>query len=192
MDSLPNDIKRVVALELSPPDLIKFCLTNKNTNNAVCNSNDFWRQKLMIDYPQVFDYYVRNKMIIKNPKNLYIRKFTEVYSMIENFVDEEEFVSRYKFSESAEDFSIVQVNPEMKDDLKKIIYLTFNEIYKNIPSVKSIVEYKIPILFKIHLKYDRLVFNTKNLDKLILKLHNKDQMYNIRDNKSKIYSINIQ
>jgi hypothetical protein len=187
MDTLPNDIKRVVALELSPPDLIKFCLTNKNTNNAICKSNDFWRQKLMIDYPQVFDYYVRNKMIIKNPKNLYIRKFTEVYRMIENFVDEEFVFGKYLTDKHEKLMEVYKQHPEMKDDLKKRIYLTYNEILKKFSGeyyLKSIVEYKIPILNRINLKYrlsyfDSLEFS-ENLDKLLLKLLNKDQMYNIK------------
>lgn len=179
METLPNDIKRLVALELSPSDLIKFCLTDKNTNNAVCNSNDFWRRKLMIDYPLVFDYYVRNKMIIKNPKNLYIRKFTEVYIMIEKFVDEEFVLGEYLTDEHEKLFI------EMKDDLKKIIYSTYDEILKLYPNnLKTVSEYKNSILNRINLKYRLRYFDSldfsKKLDKLLFKILNKDQMYGIK------------
>jgi hypothetical protein len=87
MKSLSKDITRKIALELSTYDLIKFCLTDKKSYRDICDSKDFWRQKLMIDYPIFVAYYQKNNLILKNPKNTYIRKFTEKAKEIENLLD---------------------------------------------------------------------------------------------------------
>lgn len=88
METLPKDIRRKLALELKPHDLINFCLLNKKTNADVCDSDEFWRLKLSMDYPIVFNYYQRHNLILKTPKNTYIRKFTDIYMELEKFVDE--------------------------------------------------------------------------------------------------------
>ena len=88
MENLPKDIRRKLALELKPHDLINFCLINKKTNADVCDSDEFWRLKLSMDYPLVFNYYQRHNLILKNPKNTYIRKFTDISRELEKFVDE--------------------------------------------------------------------------------------------------------
>jgi hypothetical protein len=88
MENLPKDIRRKLALELKPHDLINFCLLNKKTNADVCDSDEFWRLKLSMDYPLVFNYYQRHNLILKNPKNTYIRKFTDISRELEKFVDE--------------------------------------------------------------------------------------------------------
>ena len=88
MENLPKDIRRKLALELKPHDLINFCLVNKKTNADVCDSDEFWRLKLSMDYPLVFNYYQRHNLILKNPKNTYIRKFTDITRELEKFVDE--------------------------------------------------------------------------------------------------------
>jgi hypothetical protein len=52
MESLPTDIIRKTALELSPRDIISLCLTKKEFAKVVCNSNEFWRNKILTDYPK--------------------------------------------------------------------------------------------------------------------------------------------
>jgi len=52
MQGLPGDITRKTALNLSPRDIISLCLTNKKFTGEICNSNDFWAAKIMIDYPR--------------------------------------------------------------------------------------------------------------------------------------------
>jgi hypothetical protein len=86
METLSKDIRRQLALKLSPPDLINFCLTSKENNEEICNSKDFWRQKLSIDYPEFFRYYQVNNLTLSNPKNTYIRKFTGISREIESIV----------------------------------------------------------------------------------------------------------
>lgn len=89
MESLPKDVQRKIALDFSPPDLINFCLSNKDIYNNICNSKDFWRRKLAIDFPYIVSYFVKNNLILANPKATYIKKFTEVSQKIENFIKQE-------------------------------------------------------------------------------------------------------
>lgn len=105
---MPKDLQRKVALELSPSDLINFCVTNKNVNVEICESKDFWRLKLEKDYPEVFNYFSKGKLILKNPKNTYIRRFTEVSREVEIFVRQ-------------------QVHPEYQPLIYDIIYKSYEE-----------------------------------------------------------------
>ena len=86
MEKLPKDLRRRLALELSPSDLIRFCVSEKKMYEEICNSKEFWREKIHRDFPEVFTYFQRHKMILSNPKNTYIRKFTEVSKMIDDFI----------------------------------------------------------------------------------------------------------
>jgi hypothetical protein len=42
LDTLPGDIKRKIALDLSPPDLISLCATKKTVMLEICESKSFW------------------------------------------------------------------------------------------------------------------------------------------------------
>ncbi len=86
MEKLPKDLKRRLALELSPSDLIRFCVSEKKMYEDICNSKEFWREKIARDFPEVFTYFQRHKMILSNPKKTYIRKFTEVSKLIDEFL----------------------------------------------------------------------------------------------------------
>jgi len=85
--NIPKDLQRKIALELKPYDLINFCLTEKQIYKNVCDSNEFWRLKLSIDYPEVFNYYSKNNMILRNPKNTYIKQFTQRTKEFEKFLE---------------------------------------------------------------------------------------------------------
>jgi len=75
--NLPKDVQRKIALNLEAHELIKFCSTNQKTYQDICNSDEFWRLKLEMDYPNEF----KNAGIIKNPKNIYIKKFQYISNM---------------------------------------------------------------------------------------------------------------
>ena len=51
MNNLPKDVTVEIALNLRPADLVKFCSVNRKTNSHICDSKDFWRRKLIKDYP---------------------------------------------------------------------------------------------------------------------------------------------
>jgi hypothetical protein len=92
MDSLPKDVLSEMALNLSPPDLIKFCATAKRQNKSICESETFWRRKLERDYPEEFLEFYQKGVPVKNPKAVYIKRFTFFWKKIEefaeNFIDE--------------------------------------------------------------------------------------------------------
>ena len=86
MEKLPKDLKRKLALELSPVDLITFCASNRELNRDICESKEFWRLKLEVDYPEVIPYFKKYGKPLIDPKKTYIRKFTEVSKLIDKFV----------------------------------------------------------------------------------------------------------
>lgn len=69
MENLPTDILQKTALNLSPKDIISLCLTNKRFNEKICNSKNFWQNKILIDYPKQ----IYNPLLFQNtPKTLYM------------------------------------------------------------------------------------------------------------------------
>lgn len=87
MEKLPKDLKRKLALELSPSDLISFCASNRKLNQDICESKEFWRLKLEMDYPETIPYFRKYGKPLVNPKNTYIRKFREISKPIDDFVN---------------------------------------------------------------------------------------------------------
>ena len=87
MERLPKDLKRKLALELSPQDLITFCASNRELNRDICESKEFWRLKLDRDYPEVFPYFRKYGKVLVDPKRTYIKKFRELSQPIDEFVN---------------------------------------------------------------------------------------------------------
>ena len=90
---LPFDIQRQIALELEPYDLIMFCRSNKTINQEICNSNEFWRLKIQRDFPVIWSYFNDHNLILKNPKDTYIRNFIGISEAVENELNR--FMYRY-------------------------------------------------------------------------------------------------
>lgn len=75
IESLPNDLYRKLALDLSLADIERLCLTSKRLKKEICDSKDFWRLKIRNDFP------LRGKYIPKvlvtlyqnDPRKLYHR-----------------------------------------------------------------------------------------------------------------------
>lgn len=86
---LPEDIQRKILLELSPNDLINVCLTQKDKMEKFCDNDIFWRLKIQKDFPEDFYYYNKNNLILKNPKNTYIRLFTREIREFEKILNRE-------------------------------------------------------------------------------------------------------
>ena len=87
MEKLPKDLKRKLALELAPSDLITFCASNRELNRDICESKEFWRLKLDRDYPEVFPYFRKYGKVLVDPKRTYIKKFRELSQPIDEFVN---------------------------------------------------------------------------------------------------------
>lgn len=88
LETLPKDVLVLLALRMSPPDLMNFCLTKKRFNESVCNNRDFWVEKLKRDYPYAISLSERGLRLV-NPKNTYIRNFTEIQKAVEEFIGEQ-------------------------------------------------------------------------------------------------------
>ena len=88
MESLPADLQRKIALELSPSELIKLCSTNKSLYKNVCDDKAFWRFKYQKDYPGLFRYFSETGLPLRNPKHAYIREFTLFSTFLEKELEE--------------------------------------------------------------------------------------------------------
>lgn len=73
---LPSDIWKEIAINLEPEEVLNLCLTSVNFNEKICNSDTFWRKKLLKDY---------NVKIIENPKLIYETIFKNKRFCEENF-----------------------------------------------------------------------------------------------------------
>jgi len=119
--NLPKDVKRELALNLSPKDLINLCLTDKITNKEICNSNEFWTRKLQKDYPEeLYEFYMDN-IPIKNAKKSYINRFQYISKEFEDFIDD--FIVEM-FNIKFLDY----LNKTYKEDLYKTIYIIYQEV----------------------------------------------------------------
>ena len=86
MDNLPKDVTVEIALNLKPADLVKFCSVNRKTNSRICDSKDFWRRKLVKDYPEEMKEI--EDTVLDNPKKLYMKRFRYISSKIEEFMEQ--------------------------------------------------------------------------------------------------------
>ena len=81
METLNRDITEEIALKLNPADLVNLCSTNTIYNKLLCNSDRFWLRKLRYDYPNEI-----GNITIKNPKNVYMKRFLYVTEKIEEYM----------------------------------------------------------------------------------------------------------
>jgi hypothetical protein len=49
---IPREVIRLIATNLSLEDIQKNCLASKAFNSAICDDDNFWREKFRTDYPQ--------------------------------------------------------------------------------------------------------------------------------------------
>ena len=107
-----------IALNLKPADLVKFCSVNRKTNSRICDSKDFWRRKLIKDYPDEMKEI--GDIILTNPKKVYMERFVYISRKIEEFVDQMEIILFEDFRQ--------YINEEYRQDLFNTLY----ELYENL------------------------------------------------------------
>jgi hypothetical protein len=127
METLPKDVRMELAMNLSPPDLINFCATEKKQSLEICGSKDFWRRKLEKDYPEEFLDFYEYGTPIPNPKDTYIRRFTETSKRIEEFIPE--FLQKF--------FGVLFVK-YLGKDYRKDLYDTIFSIYQELSNLNGI------------------------------------------------------
>ena len=86
MNTLPKDVTVEIALNLKPADLVKFCSVNRKTNSRICDSKDFWRRKLVKDYPEEMKEI--EDTVLDNPKKIYMQRFRYISAKIEEFIEQ--------------------------------------------------------------------------------------------------------
>ena len=101
MEMLPKDLRRKIALELTPEELIKLCKEKPGWEKEICESKEFWRLKLQRDFPVLFNYYEKSGLTLTQPKNTYLKTFANYYKTLEDFskkfdIDEREAEDFYK------------------------------------------------------------------------------------------------
>jgi len=124
MKDLPGDIKRKIAMEFSPPDLISFCMINQAYNADVCDNAQFWKNKLEIDFPAKFNYFVKHRLVFVNPKNTYMKEFLYIGNEIDQLLNS----MKYRLLGEAEKRKVSLEIYRM--EVFKKIYLTIEEIDK--------------------------------------------------------------
>ena len=117
MNNLPKDVTVEIALNLKPRDLIKFCSTNRKMSN-ICNSKDFWRRKLVTDYPEEMKEI--GNTILENPKKVYMERFIYVSKKIEEFIDQMEIILFDDFRQY------------LNDQYRQEVFNTLYELYENL------------------------------------------------------------
>ena len=85
METLPKDVRRKIALELSPADIVRFCLAESESNKEICQSDAFWRLKIQRDFPDLFYHYDKYGLHLKHPKNTYLKTVSKYRKAIEDF-----------------------------------------------------------------------------------------------------------
>jgi len=84
MDKLPPDLLRKIVTDFRPYELLEFCLVSSPLNDAVCNSHDFWVQRLELDFPYVIEFFSQNNLRLNDPKGTYSKFYTKLTLGIEN------------------------------------------------------------------------------------------------------------
>ena len=53
LQDLPRDLLIQLALDLDLKDIFRLCQSNRRSNEIICESDTFWRRKLIKDYPNI-------------------------------------------------------------------------------------------------------------------------------------------
>jgi len=129
---LPGDIKRKIAIELSPPDLVSFCMTNKKYNADVCNDQGFWRLKLQRDFP-----YRKYGLKFDDAKDTYMKEFLFIGKEIDTLLNRMKYELMIKAAQLKIPFELYRMMEFKKiykfiDELDKMPYDTYEQIYNHI------------------------------------------------------------
>ena len=89
LSQLPNHLLMEMALDYNMMELLSLCRTSKRMNNLLCNNPEFWRSKLIREYPDSYNYFVKRNETdwkniyqrlhrVKSGRNLLFRRIYEV------------------------------------------------------------------------------------------------------------------
>ena len=100
----PKDVLVLLALELDYPDILNYCKSDERVNEKICRNREFWRSKLIRDFPNV-DY---NKSRL-TPGQLY----RKVYSINKVFPELKDILSLINI-DSFQNITSRSINPQSR------------------------------------------------------------------------------
>ena len=87
LEQLPKDVLIEIALNLDAPNLINFCKIQKRENQAICQNEHFWRQKLLKDHPNYQELF-ETRLLSFRDEYIRVHRFdTELKANIQIFID---------------------------------------------------------------------------------------------------------
>lgn len=132
MNKLNKDLIAEIALNLDPKDIVNFSLTCKKYNE-ILNIENFWRKKLEKDYIEELLEFYRDGIILENPKEKYIERFSFIYKQINIFMSE--FIETSFDSPTFIDF--------LNDKYKKGLYDDLYSLYIDKRLLLDIIDNKL-------------------------------------------------
>lgn len=54
-EKLHRDVLIYIALQMDAPEILSLCRTNSRINEIICENDKFWMNKVIKDYPEIFD-----------------------------------------------------------------------------------------------------------------------------------------
>jgi len=89
MEKLPKDMIIYLAMEMELPEILSFCKTSKKTNERVCKDNNFWRNKIKKDRPNLLDYLSEDE---KNYRKIYERIYESKFNNVITFTEDGDII----------------------------------------------------------------------------------------------------
>jgi hypothetical protein len=166
LQQLPKDTLTLIALELDLPSLLNFCQSDIEINKKVCSDNNFWRNKLFRDYPNI---------AVNNLKELYeteYEKDTKIRHLDTLMLD---FIKNSDFGA----FSVGTFTKDNAESNNIHILITQNLA----PATIAIINRNIlTSLLYIYLSRNNLKFKVRNEIRFKLDNNLRTATYLIRDN----------
>nr|QBK91615.1 MAG: F-box-like family protein [Pithovirus LCPAC302] len=119
---VPKDILQKISLNLSPRDILSLCLTNSFYQRNICNSKDFWRNKILTDYPNRVKL-ENNAYFKQDPKILYMILSEESKIII---IRKEEYRELYKISNEIYTEDNFGEDPETDEKMANAVTISIN------------------------------------------------------------------
>ena len=111
MDKASKDVLFMIALDLSLPELLNWCLSSKRVNQKVCQNRDVWISKLKRDFSDEDISYFKN--VFPSYSN---QQYQELYKFLYGLNKVKIFLTKLNVIKS--NYSLIQLYERKKLDLR--------------------------------------------------------------------------
>lgn len=133
METVPKDVVELMTKELSPSELINFCISNISPNvKLLCNDNNFWVRRYQKDFRDFKDFTTKFEDINAKKKYLFLFSIFSKQAEIATASVMDIFGNFKKF-----------LTKEYKDSLYNYFFLHFIEIFQVIPDIRRMTRIEI-------------------------------------------------